>query len=154
IETQLKALSREGARLGADIKWVKPDQFHLTLQFLGECPEDQMPPLSSALENAAAWAPAFSLTLGALGGHPLLGSLRVVWLDLLEGEAGAKTLADGISEALKPLGFFKEDRAFHAHITLGRPRDSKQMNKLRSWMEAQEKVAIGPIPVDSFALIR
>jgi 2'-5' RNA ligase len=138
----------------AELKWVKPEQFHLTLKFLGECSEDQLPAIGSALREAAAAAASFNLSVGGLGGFPDVGSMKILWLGLLQGTAEISALADRVNTALEKAGFPEETKKFHPHLTLARPKESKNMHKLRVWMEQQSKQPLGDVTVDSITLIQ
>src|SRR5436190_14125914 len=78
----LQALSSALRREKAEIKWVKPEQFHLTLKFLGECMEDQVPQVVKALETAVQGGSPFQATLGRLGCFPETGHIRIIWVGL------------------------------------------------------------------------
>src|SRR5438045_1054650 len=84
-----------------EIKWVRPEQFHFTLKFLGECPEEQVPVLAQALEAAFTEIEPFSVRTGEVGAYPDKGPLRVIWLGLQEGEAPMADLARRTDGALE-----------------------------------------------------
>src|SRR5271167_2348312 len=100
IKQKVSAVLRELAAIAgkqqAEIKWVKQEQLHFTLKFLGECAEEQMPPLTKALDAAVQGFPPFSINLGGLGAFPDIGFLRILWLGLREGEAAMKDLAERV----------------------------------------------------------
>ena len=110
---------------GADaVRWVRPDGIHLTLKFLGATAEDRVPLIHTALRLGVGDSEPFDVTpigVGSFGGSR---NLRVIWVGL-GGDGGALAdLAERVERALAPLGFPKEDRAFNAHLTLGRVRDT------------------------------
>ncbi|OGR93545.1 MAG: 2'-5' RNA ligase [Elusimicrobia bacterium RIFCSPLOWO2_01_FULL_59_12] len=144
------ACLREGAR----VTWVKPEQFHFTLKFLGECAEDQAPRIIQALETAAKGASPFTAALGGPGCYPERGPLRIIWLGLTEGEAPMVDLAARVEAACGPLGFPKEDRPFSAHLTLGRVKSARSPDKIRSILAATPAPPAGSWKVDSFALVQ
>ncbi|SRR5258708_1668925 len=147
-------LSRAAQREKADIKWVQPEQFHFTLKFLGECPDEQLPGITEALKTAVEGVAPFSLRLGSLGAFPEKGSLRVIWVGLLEGDPPLRALAERVEAACELLGFPQEERLFHAHVTLGRGRGSKNMAKMRAHIEAKKIEPMGPLAVHSITLVR
>ena len=107
---------RRGSR---GVRWVRPDQLHLTLKFLGETPSTELPELTSALAGVAAETRPFHLSLAPGGVFPPNGPPRVVWLGLTP-EEDLAALAARVEEALAPLGHAPERRPFRAHLTLGR----------------------------------
>ena len=107
---------------GPDVKWVEPANLHLTLKFLGEAPEGQVPDLVRALEEACAGRPAPRLEITVPGAFPDARRPRVVWLGLAGDLTPLAELAAAVERALAPLGYPPEDRPFRAHLTLGRVR--------------------------------
>ena len=120
IEAEVK---RAAGRAAADVKWVAADNIHLTLQFLGSVPEEQLPAVKSAVSGAAAGAPALELEVRGAGGFPNARRPRVVWAGLAGDLAPLAALVNDLGARLAPLGFPPEDRAFSPHLTLGRARD-------------------------------
>jgi len=118
-------------RLASDIRWTRPDSWHLTLKFLGEVAPERVDAVSAALK-AVAFAP-FAARLGGCGTFPPLAAApggrrkrgqppRVVWLGLTQGGDALAGLAQAIDEALTPLGFAPAATPRHPHLTLGRVR--------------------------------
>ncbi|MEW5913664.1 MAG: RNA 2',3'-cyclic phosphodiesterase [Thermodesulfobacteriota bacterium] len=114
---------------GADVKWVPPDNLHLTLKFLGEVDPVRLPELIAALEGACAGRPALHLSVAGCGAFPKPSAPRVVWLGLEGQTAELAGLAAAMEEAMEPLGFEPEDRPFQAHLTLGRLRQGRRRAK-------------------------
>ncbi len=122
-------LTRELKSSGADVKWVAPDNLHLTLKFLGEVEEAALPGLKTALEAACAGTRTLELSVEGCGAFPRLKAPKVVWLGLggqIEQLAG---LAGAVEAAFEPLGFAPEKRAFKPHLTLGRVRRRRKGQK-------------------------
>jgi len=120
------ALAREGARLARDddaLRVTREPDLHLTLQFLGDTPRERVDALGQALgEVARAHAP-FDVRYAGLGTFPERGEPSVVWVGVSEQKPGGlAALARAVGEALTPLGFAREARAFAAHVTLARVR--------------------------------
>ena len=115
-------VARELKSSGADLKWVKPESMHLTLKFLGETPESQVPDIKEALKEACAGKSALDLAIKGCGSFPGQKKPQVVWLGL-EGQVDhLRDLAGAIETRLELLGFPPERRTFKAHLTLGRLR--------------------------------
>lgn len=123
IQSELKAQ-------GADVKWVEPQNIHLTLKFLGEVKEEKLEKVILTLESIAKENIAFSLRISSLGAFPKLDYPRVIWAGIEKGEKEAKQIAKGLEEKLQKLDIPKEERAFSAHITLGRTRSTQGREKL------------------------
>ncbi|MBU2575095.1 MAG: RNA 2',3'-cyclic phosphodiesterase [Elusimicrobia bacterium] len=102
------------------VKWVEPQNMHLTYAFLGSFPEDRVPAIKRSLEASAGLFKKFEVALGEFGAFPSLDRPRVLWLGLKEKAPGRlNELALKIYEALLAEGFILEHR-FSAHLTIGR----------------------------------
>jgi 2'-5' RNA ligase len=132
------------------LHWVKEEQLHLTLKFLGETREDRLPRLHQALKMAATDHPSFSLSLAKLG-H--FGG-RVVWLGLETGTQEVTKLAESIEEGCDALGFVRENRHFHPHITLARSKVNPGTIRLADLPPPIAQKTFGPLSVIEVGLIR
>lgn len=111
-------------RLTSRVKWVSPDNAHITLQFLGQAQEDQVDPIRYALGDIAA-APII-LRAGQAGCYPDTSTPRVAWLGLRQGEPECAALSTQVKAAMHPFGFKAGNRPYHGHITLGRIKQLRQ----------------------------
>jgi 2'-5' RNA ligase len=102
------------------VRWVKPEGTHLTLQFLGDVPEDRVKDISGAVTDASRDVAPFNLSFAGLGCFPSASRPSVLWVGV-EGETD--TLAElqaGIQAHLARLGYPPEKRKYTPHLTLGR----------------------------------
>ena len=113
---------RQLRRSGADLKWVAPENLHLTLKFLGETDPGRWEAITTRLEAACAPRPPLALALSGAGAFPGVGRPQVVWLGLGGQVEGLQDLAASLEASLADLGFAPEARAFRPHLTLGRAR--------------------------------
>ena len=105
------------------VSWVKRENLHYTMRFLGEQDEDGVTrAIAAAREAAAAHAP-FAARLGVAGAFPSARRARVLWLGLDEGAERLVALARDLERALEAHGFERAERPFSAHLTIGRARD-------------------------------
>jgi 2'-5' RNA ligase len=102
-----------------DARWTGPEQWHLTLAFLGPLPE--LAPVVDGLRTLSGRG-SFSMRLGGGGAFPSVRRARVLWLGTLEGGEAAGSLAGAVASTLAPLGYESEARRFHPHLTLARLR--------------------------------
>jgi 2'-5' RNA ligase len=115
---------RRAAPAGASVSWVKAENLHYTMRFLGEVGEDGARRVAEAARVAAAAVPAFDAQLGGLGAFPNPERARVLWIGLSTGAEPLTALAHGLDHALKPRGFGAPDHRFSPHLTLGRVREA------------------------------
>jgi len=131
VEVTAPALRRslEGAQLALrrafgmpdPVKWVPAHQFHFTMKFLGEVPEDSARRAAQALERIALQP--FSLGLAGLGAFPSSERPSVLWAGVAEGREQLGRLAAAVECELVQEGFAAERRRFQPHLTLGRVRE-------------------------------
>lgn len=104
-------------------RWVDTENVHLTLLFLGETPEADVPALAEKLREAFARCPPLDLRLAGGGTFPPGRPARVAWVGLEAPDELATLQADITRAAVESLGFEPEDRPYHPHVTLARCPD-------------------------------
>jgi 2'-5' RNA ligase len=102
-------------------RWVRPEQLHLTLAFLGEVAEERIAPLCREL--AVIPFEPFRVGFNRLGCFPYQRNPRVLWIGLTPCPV-LQQLADRVRQAVAACGIVLEDRPFAPHITLARLRES------------------------------
>ncbi len=136
-----------------DVKWVEPENMHLTLKFLGDVDSEQVPELWEAVQKAVSGSPAFELEIRGTGAFPNLRRPNVFWVGTGQGTDHLEALAERVEEALDPLGFRPEPRSFHGHLTLGRVRRwGPQLTALLEQLRKQEEYVAGWMPVQQVTL--
>lgn len=130
VKNQLTLIQNQLKNSRADVKWVEPDNLHLTLKFLGEINEKTLDNVEKILEETTENNSIFKVRLGSLGAFPSLNSPRVIWVDLKEGSSEVKIIAAELERKIAFLGIPKEDKPFSCHITLGRTRSALNRKEL------------------------
>jgi 2'-5' RNA ligase len=125
VRTSLRDLVDRFRSRGDPFRWIDPDNVHLTLKFLGEVPGALLLPLEQAIGETASQFPPFSLVVRGIGAFPSADRPRIVWVGVVA-EDVLTSLHDGIDQALRPLGFEPEERAFRPHLTIGRLRRDRK----------------------------
>jgi RNA 2',3'-cyclic 3'-phosphodiesterase len=139
---------------GADVKWVEPENAHLTLKFLGEIDEQTAETVKEAMREACEAMPPFAIKLTSLGAFPDASNPRVIWIGISAGAQQATTVAGRLEERLALLGL-KEERSFTAHITIGRTRSSKNRKELSAALQAASILETpAPFPVNAVTLFQ
>jgi len=137
IKEQLSLIQEQLKRAKADVKWVAPENIHLTLKFLGEIDQEQADKISSSIIETAVAFPRFKARISALGAFPRISSVRVVWLGIEQGDAQVKEIAASLEEKLALLGLPKEERPFSSHITLGRTKSGLNLERLAKLLQEE-----------------
>ena len=132
----------------SDVKWVEPENIHLTLKFLGEIDEKQLAEVYDITKQVAALHKNFTLdieSVGSFGGR----SAKVVWVGAGKGADELIALQKDLDERLEQAGYPKEDREFSAHLTICRVRNPKAGFKLAEAVVQFEKLKLGSIDADA-----
>lgn len=107
---------------GADIKWVAPENMHLTLRFLGDVDEETAGKITAGLPQAFSNIESVDVTISGLGAFPSPARPKVIWAGVTDSGNQLADIHGRLQEFLAGLSFPVEERPFAAHITLGRVR--------------------------------
>lgn len=135
IKTSLKNIQDELKKCGADVKWVEPENIHLTLKFLGEIEENQLEAINQAIEETAKNKPKYLITLSGLGVFPDLKRPRIIWIGIKDQNNATKLITEELEEKLEKINIPKEERKFLGHITIGRVKSGLNKDKLAEKLE-------------------
>jgi 2'-5' RNA ligase len=145
-----ETLARRAKDAGVDFRWVAPVNYHVTLAFLGWTGLDAIGAVCDALEAATAEVGSDRMTfrttrLGAFGSHDETSSAgrgsagewqrgafekaSVLWAGV-EDAGGIARLAASIGDAMAGLGFRREARGYHPHVTLARLRETRAIREV------------------------
>jgi 2'-5' RNA ligase len=136
------------------VKWVEPDNFHLTLKFLGETDQGMVSRLANQLGGMLASTCGFPLGFGGAGVFPNERRPRVVWVGVSEGVQPLFALAQKVEAVCQNLGFEAENRPFSAHLTLGRARGVISGASLKSSLEGLSDRTFGGQRVDHLIIMQ
>lgn len=121
-ETLLEFQS-ELRHLGVKGLWKSQENFHITLEFLGELESNTIPTLTELLSSGARNHKPFKLSIGGLGAFPSFKRPHTLWTAVDGGFHELHQLRNDIHTELAKSGFVLEDREFKPHITLAsRPK--------------------------------
>jgi 2'-5' RNA ligase len=112
-------------RLSGDrdgIKWVPGDNLHLTLKFLGDVDNREIPKVCDCVRQCCDGVEPFHLHLRGAGAFPDPTRPRVVYAGVEDGGDSLTTIVAAMESALADLGFKPEPRDYIPHLTLGRTR--------------------------------
>jgi 2'-5' RNA ligase len=149
IEQVQQYLKRELNLKGRDVKWVRPEQIHLTLKFLGEVRDAAITQVCDVVTRTAARCEGFEMQVQGLGvfGKPA----RVVWAGI-EPCPALMTLQAELESEFEKIGWDKEGRAFAGHLTLCRVKNAAAGRKIAQAVEAVKDEIFGSVWVDQAVL--
>lgn len=125
------------------LSWVKAENVHITLRFLGDLGDSGVRRAGAAVRRGAEGVAAVPARLGGLGGFPSLERPRVLWVGLAEGSEGATALARAVNDALRQDGFGPADKPFRPHLTLARVREgARGLPAVRAYRPAPPPEAV------------
>ena len=141
IRDRLVSLQEKLSVEAPEVKWVEPDNLHVTLLFLGEVDQREVIDICRAAQNAVAAMSSFVLSVERAGCFPNPRRPRVLWVGIGKGVQEVCAIHDAIEVPLLDLGCYRrEARAYTPHVTLGRvrserPQDAlaKALNKHQTW---------------------
>jgi len=133
-----------------DIRWTRPEGWHLTVKFLGDIAQNQIEPTLETLREALRTQPPLHVVAQGLGAFPNLRRPRVLWAGLSGG--GLKALSETIETALMPLHFPPEDHEFTPHATLGRIRSLRGWERVLAVVKEHEQTRFGESLIDHVVL--
>ena len=132
IKDQLRRLQERLDKIGADVRWVKPEHIHLTMKFLGDVSDSTAADLCRLCQNVCAEFEPFEFEVRSAGCFANHGLPRVIWVGVEDPSGSVRRLHERIEKTLAPLGLRRERRAFKPHVTLGRVRSPRNAIELRA----------------------
>ena len=131
-----------------DVKWVDPANMHLTIKFLGDVDSREIHEVCRAVEQSAGPLAPFELQVRGVGAFPNVRRPRTIWLGAAAGEPELAALAERVESELHKIGFRREARRFHAHLTIGRVRHAAPgMAELSQLLAEYADFELGSTPV-------
>ncbi len=127
---------------GSSVKWVQPQNIHLTVKFLGDAEERLVSQIKQELEAVAARFESFDSSIDTLGAFPNLRKPRVFWAGGSTTSGTAAEIAEAVDAAMQKLGFERETRRFKPHLTLGRVRQGRSVGRLTETVEQYQMTPI------------
>jgi 2'-5' RNA ligase len=145
-----RALQASAAALPKGTRLLAPDNWHLTLQFLGSVSDELAPSVRAACHDTAARSAAFEIELGQVGAFKSPRSARVVWIGLARGAEQLAALYETLTVHTEPLGYTREARPFAAHLSVARIKTPADVRPLLASM----RMPVLHMPVSHITLFR
>ncbi|MCC3143886.1 RNA 2',3'-cyclic phosphodiesterase [Halanaerobium sp. Z-7514] len=125
IASKVKLLKKG---LNSKLKWIKKENWHLTLKFLGECDEEQKEKIIEKLKEIDISPSQEYIQFNAVNAFPNLKEPRVIFLEVDRGKSFLNETKKIIEKAMAELGFAEDDREFKAHLSLARNKNSASID--------------------------
>jgi 2'-5' RNA ligase len=105
-----------------EIKTVKTEYLHVTMQFLGEMDEEFLEPVKTAIDKACDGFKVFEISNTRISAFPNLRKAKAVWVNVDKGSGPVKKLFRNIEKSIEGIKYERENRAFIPHVTIGRSK--------------------------------
>ena len=148
----ISELIAELHRFGRAVRTVAPADLHVTVKFLGPTPAADVPVLVNHVRSAVVPPSDLSLHLHGVGAFPTPRRPNVVWIGLTDWDWLAQ-MAEQCEAACTGLGFARESRAFHPHLTLARIKGRPPAG-LSTWIDGHSGESFGILQVAALELIQ
>ena len=126
------------------MRWVAPENLHVTLKFLGDAPDVEIYEICRRVSEVASQHAAFAPRFVGVGAFPSPERPRTIWIGIDEGADVLEALHAGIDASLGDLGYPLEPRAYRAHLTIGRvSQRHRQTGALREQILQRENQEFG-----------
>lgn len=148
IKAKLKAVAANLKDLPLKVKWVEPENLHITLKFLGDIEQNQLDKIKEIIAGIACQCNSFSLLLENFGFFPHSRKPRIFFISF-SSEQILKKIIEELKKKLNPLGF-KKDKKFRSHITLARIKSLKnieQLTKKVDQLKVEGKIKVNKISI-------
>jgi RNA 2',3'-cyclic 3'-phosphodiesterase len=136
---------------GENIRWVGPENLHLTLKFLGETSDNQLKSIIRKLDSTCS---LFSMQTGKLTGLNAFSNQGnpSVLFSKLRNLPGLESMADAIDQGMEEAGFTPEQRKFRPHLTLARIQGIKEKRNFRDLIGLYKETDIQDVWVQKIVL--
>jgi 2'-5' RNA ligase len=142
VRNEITGIQQEMQRLVSHeaVRWTKPEQFHLTLRFLGDVPVERVPALQEAVNAVCRGSQALHLRAQGAGFFPNARLPRVIWVCVNDVEGRLADLQKEIEAAVQPFAEGPSSERFAGHVTIGRVKFLKrpEIEKLAAHAQAAD----------------
>lgn len=139
IEASASRLISKLEMTGAGYNWVVDENLHITMNFVGDMRDTEVPEFCLEIKRVAEKHEPFWVEVAGTSGFPSAEQPRVIWIGITEGTDALQALHADLSEVLRNWGIPKEKNKYHPHVTLGRLRRGGRWNDSLAELLAKNK---------------
>lgn len=134
-------------------KWVEPQNYHITFQFIGETKPERLPDLLKSMQDVAQRLRPVDVKYEGLGVFPSIDRARVLWMGISQGHERLKDIARAVVRANRAVGIRDEGKPFYPHVTVCRIK-SYEKRQLKDFLRRHEHTFFGEDTVDRIAIVK
>ena len=154
IRARLVSLQEELATIAAEVKWVEPENLHITLHFLGEVEKRETLDICRAAQKAIKEMPEFPLTIEGVGCFPNPRRPRTLWVGAGAGGEEVCAIHDAIEVPLLEMGSYRrETRQYVPHVTIGRVKGEGPNEELAKALPTHKTWSAGEVQVSEVCVM-
>lgn len=153
VETELANIIYQLKSVAGNVRWVKPENIHLTIKFLGETDKSLVEHLSQLIDETSRETNILDFKISKIGGFPNLIRPRALWAGLDGDHSELERLAGSLDQRVHKLGYDRETRKFSPHLTLGRVKKPQSLPQLAHFIE-NYKIEAMPFQIDRLTLFK
>lgn len=153
VRRQVEALQQSLAADGVTAKWAAPETLHLTLAFLGDVDDKELPTVFRAVAEAGKAVPPFAVRIAGVGAFPNLRRPKIAWAGIDEGADELIALHNAVADHLELADVYRrEDRGYKPHLTLGRVKADEESSALATAIGKYADWVGGRVSVDQIKI--
>jgi 2'-5' RNA ligase len=150
VRKRLAAVQKLMVQTGADLKFVEPQNIHMTIRFLGDIAPNMVEKIFEEMKKVQ-FAP-FDVRISGLGVFPDLRYPRVVWVGITEGADQLKNVFSQLEPRLRGLGFTPDPKGFSPHLTIARVKSGKNKAQLAEFVTKNASYDFGTVRAECLRL--
>lgn len=155
LRKNVKEIQKKFKMLENSLKFVKSENLHITVKFLGNVNKTQIERIKQNVRVALKNISPFQIEICRIGVFPSTEYVRVIWLGVENGREDFIKLMKSVDEKLGTLGF-KKEKEYVPHLTLARVKNVRvdEKEKVKKLIEELKNVRIGCMKVSTLVLYR
>jgi 2'-5' RNA ligase len=154
IKEKIEDIQERLKRIGAEVKWVVPQDIHITIKFLGNINVSELENIYIVVTNICNKFSPFQISISSISAFPDKKRPKVIWIGVKEGKDILCKINKEVEDSLIKIGFKKEDKEFNPHITIGRVKGLYRLSQLADTLKNMDIGDIGEIHVRNIQVIK
>ncbi|MFQ5964364.1 MAG: RNA 2',3'-cyclic phosphodiesterase [Candidatus Scalinduaceae bacterium] len=154
IKNRLSEFLNHLKKTAADVKWVAPENTHLTLKFIGYIDETNLPNLNKIINNAISCLSPFIMNIENVGAFPTFKKPRVIYVCARDRGNNLSKIFERLDKGFEELDIKRKPRKYVGHITIGRIKSQKNISKLVNALNSDAGYFFGQEKVNQISLMQ
>jgi 2'-5' RNA ligase len=154
VKKNIMELINELKMAEAGVRWVEAKNLHITMKFLGWVDDKKVNDVIDLAKKAAEGFGSFKAKFEGIGTFPPGKTPRVIWAGTREGGDNLTRIAAALEKHFSGAGYRSEEREFSPHITIGRVKENRGVDKLKEKMAGYDSSRFGEMTVDKIAVMK